>query len=61
MRLFKNVNFQWWQVSLLKLSVLAIGMAIGAYWSELFAQYAQILVIVGVVIGLYIFIIWSKQ
>jgi hypothetical protein len=51
----------WWQVGILKLSLLSIGIAIGAYWQEVFLPYVAWLVVLGVVSGIYIAYIWSKQ
>jgi hypothetical protein len=34
MNLFKTYSFTWWQVGVLKLALLSIGVLIGARWPE---------------------------
>ena len=36
MTIFKDYTFCWWQLSLLKLSILALGILAGSYWHEYF-------------------------
>ena len=36
MTFFKDYTFHWWQFSLLKISMLALGMLAGSYWHEYF-------------------------
>lgn len=54
MKIFKNYTFTWWQAGIFKLSLLAIGVAIGANWPEVFAPYTVILVVIGIVLGIYL-------
>lgn len=61
MNLFKSTNFAWWQLGLLKWAVLFIGIAIGATWPQVFAQYAKLLLIVGLVISAYLIYVWSGR
>lgn len=61
MGIFKRGFYEWWQVGLLKLALLLIGIAIGATWPTIFVSYAVVFVIVGVVLGLYLGYIWIKQ
>ena len=61
MHIFKNGSYSWWQVGILKLSLLSIGIAIGAYWQEIFLPYVTWLAIAGVVLGLYAAYAWIKQ
>jgi hypothetical protein len=48
-------------MSLLKLTVLLIGIAIGANWPVFFAPYTLKLVLVALVLGLYLAVIWFKK
>jgi hypothetical protein len=61
MNIFKSGTLKWHQAALLKVSVLAIGIAIGANWPELFVGYTIELVLIGVVLGLYLVPIWFKS
>lgn len=48
-------------MGLLKLSLFAVGIAVGSYWSAFFMPYAAILAIGGIVVGLWLATIWYKQ
>ncbi|MBU1293052.1 hypothetical protein KJ819_03250 [Patescibacteria group bacterium] len=61
MNIFKNHTYSWWQIGIFKLSLLAIGVAIGAYWQGLFLPHLALLVSVGVVFALYIIYISLRQ
>lgn len=52
---------KWWQVGIFKLSLLSAGVAIGAYWPQVFAPYISALVIIAVIAGLYTWYTWSKE
>lgn len=43
MRLFKSYHLTWWQLGLLKLSMLALGLAVGASWPTAFANWTSLL------------------
>jgi hypothetical protein len=59
--MFKIRTFKWWQIGLLKLALLAIGVAIGAYWPEVFSPYIIGLLVVGIALGIYLAFATSKQ
>ena len=61
MHIFKTVAMAWWQIGLLKLALLCIGIAIGAYWPAVFLPYAGLLIILGIAIGIYIGSVWLKR
>jgi hypothetical protein len=61
MNIFKTFTLKWWQTSLFKLGMLALGIAIGAHWRALFAGCLVILTIVAVVSLAYITYVWWKQ
>ena len=54
MDIFRNYTFTWWQVGLLKLALLSLGIAIGAYCQATFLPYTTVLVVLGIGIGAYI-------
>lgn len=54
MKLFRNYTFTWWQAGLLKLCMLSIGIAIGAYWWDFFVDYVAWFLGAGIILGLYL-------
>jgi len=61
MNLFKTFTLKWWQTSLFKVGMLAVGIALGAYWHEVFGGHLLILLIVAAVSLAYVSYIWWKQ
>ncbi|HXK39961.1 MAG TPA: hypothetical protein VJ837_03965 [Candidatus Paceibacterota bacterium] len=61
MTIFKNYTYRWWQIGLFKLALLAIGIAIGAYWQEVLLPYLAVVLAVGVVLGAYIALVSFRQ
>ena len=62
MKIFKDYTLSWWQMGIFKLSLLAIGIAIGANWPQVFVEYTTILVIIGVILGAYLgYVSWLKK
>ena len=59
--MLKSYSFTWWQIGILKVAVLAIGVAIGAHWHELFATWITPLIVLGVVAGIYVAYVTLKQ
>ena len=58
---FKTFTLKWWQGGLFKWGMLALGIAIGAYWHDFFSGYLPILIIVAVVCLAYVTFVWWKQ
>lgn len=58
MNILKKGSLAWWQMGLLKLSVISIGITIGANWPEVFEPHTLFLVILGIVLGLYVASAW---
>ncbi len=52
--LFGPKTFVWWEIFLIKISLLSMGAAAGAYWHEFVLPYAGWLAIVGIAVGLYV-------
>jgi hypothetical protein len=61
MNIFKSTRFTWYQLGLLKWAVLFIGIAIGAYWPEVFAPYVMALLIIGILISVYLIFVWIRS
>jgi hypothetical protein len=58
---FKLYIFTWWQIGILKMALLAIGVAIGSYWHDFFRAYLIPLIIIAVVSSVYIMFASLKQ
>ena len=61
MKFFKSFTFAWSQLSLLKLSMAALGLAVGSTWPEVFAGWRDLLLILFVVPAFYVSYVWLKQ
>ncbi len=61
MNLFKTFTLKWWQAASFKVGMLAIGIAIGTQWHEVFDSYVLVLVIVAVASLAYVTYEWCKQ
>jgi hypothetical protein len=61
MNIFKTFTLKWWQTGIFKLGMLALGIAIGAYWHPFFADYLLILTIVAAVSLALVAYVWWKQ
>lgn len=48
------INLHFWQMAVARITALLIGIAIGAFWHQLFIQYIIPLVVVGVLGSLYV-------
>ncbi len=61
MDIFKRFTLKWWQAGLFKLGMLALGIAIGAYWHVFFDGRLFILILVAAVSLSYVTFVWWKQ
>jgi hypothetical protein len=59
--LFKSVTFTWWQVGLLKVSLLSLGVVVGSTWPELFVGWRDLLLLLFVVPAFYVTYLWFRQ
>ncbi len=51
---FKSYTLKWWQVGLLKVSMLALGLVVGATWPEAFATWTVLLWILFAILAAYL-------
>jgi putative Mn2+ efflux pump MntP len=58
---FKSFTLKWWQAGCFKWGMLALGIAVGAHWHELFSNYTAILAGLAVVSLAYITAVWWEQ
>ncbi|MCQ6963606.1 hypothetical protein PV02_11065 [Methanolobus chelungpuianus] len=61
MQPFQSYTFTWWQIGMFKLALLAIGVAVGAYWDDFFSRYLIALIAIAVITSAYIAYISLKQ
>lgn len=61
MKLFRSFTFAWWHLSLLKLSLLSLGMIVGSTWPEVFAGWRDLLMVLFVAPAFYVSYVWLKQ
>jgi hypothetical protein len=52
---------KWWQGGIFKVGMLAAGIAIGAYWYELFGGYLSARIGLAIVSLAYVSYVWWKQ
>ncbi len=57
----KSFTLSWWQAGLLKLSMLALGLAVGATWPEVFVAWRNMLVVLFLVPAFYLSYVWLNQ
>ena len=61
MELTKPITLKWWQVSIFKLSMLSLGVFIGAYWPAVFVQWTSALLVIFAVTAAYLGSLWWKN
>jgi hypothetical protein len=61
MNVFKTITLKWWQAALFKAGIWALGIAVGAYWHNLFSGVLPELVAIGVVCLSYVSYVWARQ
>ena len=61
MNLLKTLKLKWWQTGIFKWGMLALGVAIGAYWHDCFGGYLPILIVIAALSLSYITYVWWKQ
>ena len=61
MNIFKPITLKWWEVSLFKLSMLALGIVIGAVWPGVFAPALPFLILLFALPAVYLSWVWWKQ
>ena len=61
MNLFKSITLKWWQTGVFKWGMLAVGIAVGAYWHSLFGGFLPELIGIAAVCLGYITVVWLRQ
>ncbi len=58
---FKELRLTWFEAFILKVSLLSVGILIGANWPDIILDWATPLLIVAIVTSVYAIIIWWKE
>jgi hypothetical protein len=58
---FISYCFEWWQFGLLKASLLALGLALGATWPGVFAKWRAVLWMIFLLPAIYLMILSFQQ
>ncbi len=58
---FQTFTFTWWQVGLIELSMLALGLVIGSMWPAVFVRWRNVLLVLFVGPAFYLTYRWLKQ
>ena len=61
LKIFRSYTFTWWQLSLLKISVLALGLAVGSTWPQVFTGWRELLLVLFVAPAFYVSYVWIEQ
>ncbi len=59
--LFKTFALMWWQAGFFKVGMLALGIAIVAYWQESLGNYLPLLIVLAAVSLAYVSLVWWRQ
>ncbi len=60
-QIFKDITLKWWQVGIFKITIIAFGIAVGAYWAEFFVGSLKILVAIFILGWLYLAFVWMRN
>ncbi len=58
---FKELRLTWFEAFILKISLLSVGILIGANWPDIILDWATPLLVIAIVTSVYAIIIWLKE
>lgn len=61
MNIFKTFTLKWWQGSIFKISMAAVGVILGVYFQDFFLRYIALVTAVAILGAIYITSVWLKQ
>lgn len=59
--IFKTLKLQWYEVMFFKISLLSVGILIGANWPAIIQDWATPILIIALVSSVYAVLIWWKE
>jgi len=59
--IFKSFTLKWWQAGLIKISMIALGIVIGATWSEALYEWRIVLLLLFIFPSLYFASFWLNR
>lgn len=59
--IFKTLKLNWFELFVLKVSILTVGILIGANWPGIISDWATPLLIIAVVASVYFILVWWKE
>jgi len=54
MKLFGTYKLEWWQIGLLKITLLLLGIVVGAYWYSVWMPYLMTILVIAMILGIYL-------
>ena len=61
LNIFKTLKLQWYEVMFFKISLLSVGILIGANWPAIIQDWATPILIIALVSSVYAVLIWWKE
>jgi hypothetical protein len=59
--IFKTLKLNWFELFVLKIAILTVGILIGANWPGVVLDWATPLLIIAVVSSIYFVLVWWKE
>jgi hypothetical protein len=59
--IFKPATFEWWQMAILKITLLSVGILLGVYFTPFFKKYKGLWFFLWIVGGIYLITVWHFQ
>jgi len=61
MKLFGTYKLEWWQIGLLKITLLLFGIVVGVYWYVFWTPYLMTFLVIAIILAIYLlFTCWGK-
>jgi hypothetical protein len=61
MKIFHPITFAWWQMGLLKLSMVCLGIILGVYFSAFFLRWIVLVTLLFALPAVYLLSVWWRQ